>query len=206
MPEAQILLGTSSWKADGWVGSFYPAGAKPQDFLPLNAKKSSTVEINSTFYRIPPAKMVEQWRDRTPGGFVFAAKIPKTITHENVLVDADDDLRTFLKVMDILGDKRGPLLFQFPYFNKQKFRGIRFFLERLEPFLRKRPKGYRWTVEVRNRNWLSDKLYSVLRSHGVGFALVDHAGMPRPKEWFEPGDPVTADFTFVQRIGDHKGI
>jgi uncharacterized protein YecE (DUF72 family) len=115
-------------------------------------------------------------------------------------------LKAFLKVMDILGDKLGPLLFQFPYFNKQKFRGVGFFLERLEPFLNKLPKGYRWTVEVRNKNWLSEKLYAVLRRHGIALALVDHAWMPRPRAWFETGDPLTAGFTFVRWIGDRKGI
>jgi uncharacterized protein YecE (DUF72 family) len=150
--------------------------------------------------------MVEQWRDRTPMGFVFAAKVPQSITHEKVLVDAEADLKAFLTVMDILGDKLGPLLFQFPYFNKQKFRGVGFFLERLEPFLSKLPKGYRWTVEVRNKNWLSEKLYAVLRRQGIALALVDHAWMPQPREWFATGDPLTADFTFVRWIGDRKGM
>ena len=61
-------------------------------------------------------------------------------------------------------------------------------------------------VEVRNKSWLSEKLYSVLRKHGVALALVDHAWMPRPREWFENGDPITADFTFIRWIGDRKGI
>jgi hypothetical protein len=166
---------------DGWVGSFYPDNAKPQDFLPLYAEHFNTVEIDSTFYRMPTAQTVKQWRERTPEGFVFAAKIPQTITHEKVLIDVQADLKAFLKVMDILGDRLGPLLFQFPYFNKNKFRSVGFFLERLAPFLASLPKGYQWVVEVRNKNWLSEKLYSVLRKHGVGLALVDQAWMPRPK-------------------------
>ena len=69
-----------------------------------------------------------------------------------MLVEAEGDLTSFLKVMDLLGDKLGPLLFQFPYFNKQKFRGVGFFLERLEPFLKRLPKDYQWVVEVRNQH------------------------------------------------------
>lgn len=61
-------------------------------------------------------------------------------------------------------------------------------------------------MEVRNRNWLSEKLYYVLRSHGVALALVDHAWMPRPRELFETGDPVTADFTYIRWLGDRKAI
>jgi uncharacterized protein YecE (DUF72 family) len=206
LSESRLFLGTSSWTADGWVGSFYPAGSRPADFLPEYAKHFNTVEVDSTFYRVPSASTVKQWKDRTPSGFVFAAKVPRTITHEKVLIDTKDDLKLFLKVMDLLGDKLGPLLFQFPYFNKQMFRGVGFFLERLNPFLAKLPKGYQWAVEVRNKNWLTEKLYSVLRRRGVALALVDHAWMPRPREWFENGDPVTADFTFVRWIGDRKGI
>ena len=206
MSSAQIRLGTSSWTGDGWVGSFYPAASKPQDFLPLYAERFDTVEIDSTFYRIPAASTVRQWRERTPDGFIFAAKIPQIITHEKMLLDAEDDLAAFLRVMDVLGDKLGPLLLQFPYFNKQKFAGLGAFLERLEPFLARLPRNHQWVVEVRNRYWLTEKLYAVLRNHGVALALVDHAWMPRPAELFKTGDPITAGFAFVRWIGDRKGI
>jgi uncharacterized protein YecE (DUF72 family) len=206
MSSARIRLGTSSWTGEGWVGSFYPATSKPQDFLALYAERFDTVEIDSTFYRIPAAGAVRQWRERTPEGFIFAAKVPQTITHEKMLVDAEEDLAAFLKVMDLLGDKLGPMLLQFPYFNKQKFAGLGAFLERLEPFLARLPKDRRWVVEVRNRYWLSEKLFAVLRRHGVALALVDHAWMPRPSELFKAGDPVTAGFAMVRWIGDRKGI
>jgi uncharacterized protein YecE (DUF72 family) len=206
MGDGRIRLGTSSWTGEGWVGSFYPANAKPQDFLPFYATKFDTVEIDSTFYRMPTAKTVEQWRERAPKGFTFTAKVPSVVTHEKMLLDAEDDLKAFLKVMDLLGDKLGPLLLQFTYFNKQKFRGVGFFLERLEPFLKQLPKDHQWVVEVRNKDWLSEKLYSVLRKHGVALALVDHAWMPRPRELFETGDPVTADFTYIRWLGDRKAI
>jgi uncharacterized protein YecE (DUF72 family) len=166
----------------------------------------ANVEIDTTFDRIPMAKTVEQWRDRTPKGFIFAAKVPQVVTHQKVLIDTESDLKAFLGVMDLLGDKLGPLLLQFPYFNKKAFRGVGFFIERLVPFLKTLPKRYKWAVEVRNKGWLSEKMYSVLRQHGVALALVDHAWMPRPDEYFEMGDPVTADFTYIRWLGDRKGI
>jgi uncharacterized protein YecE (DUF72 family) len=206
MAGGRIRLGTSSWTGDGWVGSFYPANARPQDFLSVYSQAFDTVEIDSTFYRVPSARAVEQWRERTPKGFIFSAKVPQRITHEKMLLDAGDDLKAFLRVMELLGDKLGPLLVQCPYFNRQKFRTLGFFLERLEPFLKQLPKERKWVVEVRNRNWLSEKLYSVLRRHGVALALVDHAWMPRPRELFERGNPVTADFTYIRWLGDRKRI
>ncbi len=92
----QVRLGTFSWTADGWEGSFYPASTKDKDFLSEYARRFSTVEVDSTFYRIPAARTVEQWRERTPDGFTFAAKVLRSITHEKVLVDAEDELKAFL--------------------------------------------------------------------------------------------------------------
>lgn len=115
------------------MGRFYPEGTKPAHFLQYYARYFNCVEIDSTFYRIPTAKTVEHWRERTPKGFVFAAKGPSLITHQKVLLDADDDLKAFLRVMDLLGEKLGPILWQFPYMNRQRFRGVGFFIERLEP-------------------------------------------------------------------------
>ncbi len=108
---ADLLLGTSSWTADGWVGIFYPTNAQPRDFLSIYAQRFSTVEVDSTFYRIPSAEMVRGWKERTPDDFIFAAKVPQTITHEKVLVDAENYLANFLKVMDLLGDKLGRCCF-----------------------------------------------------------------------------------------------
>lgn len=206
MGDGRTHLGTSSWTGDGWLGSFYPANAKPQDFLSNYAHSFDTVEIDSTFYRVPSVKTVEQWRERTPSGFTFAAKVPRVITHRKMLLDAEADLMAFLKVMELLGEKLGPMLVQCPYYSRQNFRTLGFFFERLEPFLKQLPKDHRWVLEIRNKSWLSEKLYSVLRRHCVALALVDHAWMPRPRELFETGNPVTADFTYIRWLGDRKAI
>jgi uncharacterized protein YecE (DUF72 family) len=65
--------------------------------------------------------------------------------------------------MDALGEKLGPLLFQFPYFNKKAFLGLNDFLARLVPFLKKLIKGYRFAVEIRNKNWLVPQFVEALR-------------------------------------------
>jgi uncharacterized protein YecE (DUF72 family) len=84
--------------------------------------------------------------------------------------------------------------------------GLDSFLQVLEPFLHSLPKDHQWALEIRNRHWLSEKLFSVLRSHGVAFTLIDEAWMPRPSEVFKRGDPITAAFTYVRWLGDRKGI
>jgi uncharacterized protein YecE (DUF72 family) len=108
--------------------------------------------------------------------------------------------------MDCLGEKLGPLLFQFGYFNKKAFLGVNDFLPRLVPFLKKLPKGYRFALEIRNKNWLVPQFVERLRERNVALAMVDHVWMPRPKQLFDRFDPITTDFTYVRWIGDRKGI
>ncbi len=206
MDQPNIRLGTSAFTAAGWEGSFYPATLKPADYLTYYAERFDTVEVDSTFYRIPSISTVRGWAAKTPDGFLFAAKVPQEITHEKVLVGCDDEFAKFLATMDLLGEKLGPLLFQFPYFNRKAFGGVNDFLARLVPFLKKLPKGYRFAVEVRNKNWLVPSLVETLRERAVALALVDHAWLPRPGELFERFDPITADFTYIRWLGDRKGI
>lgn len=201
-----MRLGTSAFTAAGWPGTFYPDGLKPADYLSYYAQHFDTVEVDSTFYRIPSLSTVRGWHAKTPKGFVFAAKVPQVITHEKVLVDCDAEMKKFLATMDCLGEKLGPLLFQFGYFNKKAFASVGDFLGRLVPFMKKLPKGYRFAVEVRNKNWVDARLVAALRERGVALALVDHAWMPRPSELLERVDPVTADFTYIRWLGDRKGI
>jgi uncharacterized protein YecE (DUF72 family) len=111
-----------------------------------------------------------------------------------------------LKVMDALGEKLGPLLFQFGYFNRKAFVGVNDFIARLVPFLKTLPKGHRFAVEIRNKNWLVPQFVETLRERGVALALIDQSWMPRPAQWFEKFDPITADFTYVRWLGDRKCI
>jgi uncharacterized protein YecE (DUF72 family) len=204
--KAEIRLGTSAFTAAGWEEAFYPAGMKPADYLSYYATRFDTVELDNTFYRTPAISTVKGWYAKTPPGFLFAAKVPQVITHEKALVDCDQDFHDFLKAMDNLGEKLGPLLLQFGYFNRKAFPGVNEFLARLVPFLKKIPAGYRFVVEIRNKNWLVPPFIDALREHHVGLALVDQAWMPRPKQLFERFDPITSDLAYVRWLGDRKGI
>src|SRR5579863_6615101 len=144
----QLHLGTSAFTAAGWEGTFYPTGMKPTDYLTYYATKFDTVEVDSTFYRIPALTTVKGWYSKTPKGFLFSAKVPQPITHEKMLRDCDKEMAEFLKVMDALGEKLGPLLFQFGYFNRKAFLGVNDFLALLVPFLKRLPKGHRFAVEI----------------------------------------------------------
>jgi uncharacterized protein YecE (DUF72 family) len=203
---ADLRIGTSAFTAAGWEGAFYPPGMKPADFLSYYATKFDTVEVDSTFYRTPSVATVNGWARKVPDGFLLAAKVPQLITHEKILKDCETDLKQFLETMDLMGDKLGPLLFQFGYFNKTAFESGKEFLARLEPSLKRLPKGYRFALEIRNKEWLTAEFFDLLRAHKVAYALIDQAWMPRASEIFEKFDPITADFAYIRLLGDRKGI
>jgi uncharacterized protein YecE (DUF72 family) len=206
-PEIPNLhLGTSSWSSEDWVGVFYSPGASPSDFLGEYARHFDTVEVDSTFYRAPSPAMVKNWHRRTPPGFVFSAKVPRTITHDKVMQDCDAELKEFLAAMDLLGEKLGPLLLQFPYFNKQAFARPEDFLARLEPFLKKLPSGYSFALEVRNKAWITERFLDVLRQRKIALALIDHPWMTPAQQLMAKLDVATTDFTYIRWLGDRKGI
>src|SRR5262249_19164543 len=117
-----ILLGTSSFTATGWEGSFYPKGLRSADYLSFYAEHFHTVEVDSTFYACPAPQTVSNWASRTPEGFVFSVKVPQVITHEKVLLNCESEFQQFLETMHLLGQKLGPIVFQFPFFNQTAFR------------------------------------------------------------------------------------
>ncbi len=201
-----LRIGTSAFTAAGWETAFYPRGMKPADYLTFYATKFNAVEVDSTFYRSPSKATVQGWDRKSPDGFLFAAKVPRSITHDKVLADCEAEFKEFVQTMDLLGGKLGPLLLQFGYFNKKAFVGVNDFLARLRPFLKKLPKDHKFAVEIRNKNWLVPQFIETLREHGVALALIDQSWMPRPAQWFEKFDPITASFTYVRWLGDRKGI
>ena len=202
--EPAIRLGTAAFTAAGWEGTFYPEGLAPGEAIRHYAEEFDTVEVDSTFYRVPNPRTIEGWNEKTPEGFIFALKVPRTITHEKVLQDCERELWEFLAAIDPLGEKIGPLLFQFPYFNKKAFNNVEEFLDRLAPFLERLPKAYRFALDLRNKYWFKPPLLDLLREQRVALALVDHPWMLHPKDLMEKMDPVTTDFTYVRWLGDWK--
>ncbi len=205
--EPGLYLGTSAFTAAGWQGSFYPPGMRPQEFLTHYATKFRTVEVDSTFYGTPSESTVIAWNEKTPSDFVFAAKVPQVITHEKVLVDCDAEFDEFIGRMKLLGKKLGPLVFQFPHFDKFQFKTINEFLPRLRLFLQRlRDIPLKFVIEIRNSSWLDARFADVLREYGVALALTDTSFLPRPWEMKEKFDMVTADFVYVRWLGNRKEI
>src|SRR5262245_3887869 len=105
----EIRIGTMGWSYPGWVGPFYPAGSRPADFLAEYAHVFDCVELDTTFYGAPKPAIVRGWAANTPDHFRFSAKLPRQITHDRHLHDAEADLHAFLGSIAPLGDKLGPI-------------------------------------------------------------------------------------------------
>jgi uncharacterized protein YecE (DUF72 family) len=141
-----------------------------------------------------------------PAYFVFACKVPQSITHESGLVDCDDQFRGFLNVMSRLDQKLGPMLFQFSYFDTKASLWPDEFLGRLRNFLPKLTRDFQFAVEIRNKAWIVPEFLDLLRKHRVVFALIDYPSMSRPSDLIDKGEVVTSDFVYIRLLGNRYGI
>jgi uncharacterized protein YecE (DUF72 family) len=187
----KMHIGTMGWSYDFWKGNFYPEDS--DNLLGEYAKNFATVEINNTFYRIPSKDTVRNWEEETPDDFIFSAKFPRKITHIKKLQDCEEEVKVFIEHMSLLGNKLGPMLMQFSPDFKPENSGI------LKDFLSGLPDGYRYAVEVRNKKWLDEGFYNMLRDQGVALVLIDHPWMPEMKT-------ITADFSYLRWEGDRRKV
>jgi uncharacterized protein YecE (DUF72 family) len=163
----KMHAGTSGYSYKEWKGNFYPADLPAADMLPYYAQHFSTVEINNTFYRMPSEKMLLNWSAQVPEDFAFVLKAPQRITHIKKLKDVGDDVAYLLRTAAVLGNKRGPLLFQVPpFFSKKNLDLVREFLGLLSG------QG-RSAFEFRHQTWFDDEVFALLREHNVSLCLAD---------------------------------
>lgn len=194
MSERRVWAGASGYSFKEWKGSFYPEKIRPEDMLAWYSQRLSTVEINNTFYQMPKASVLEHWAAATPDGFRFAIKAPRRITHDARLkADAAADSVAYLyRVLEALGGKRGPVLFQLPPFIKKD-------VPRLATFLQLLPSGHRAAFEFRNDTWYDDAVYAALREAGAALCLSER-GDDQPPPLVE-----TAPWGYLRLRLEHYG-
>jgi len=168
---SRLYCGACGWNYRHWEGIFYPEELKSKGWLAHYATVFGTVEINNSFYRLPERKTFEAWRGQTPDGFVFAVKASRYLTHIKKLADPEEPLQRLLSHSDGLGEKRGPVLFQFPP-------NWHIDLPRLEAFLKMLPAGLRAVFEFRNDTWHTEELWSLLERYGAAYCMMDSPGLP----------------------------
>ncbi len=183
----QYLVGTSGFSYKHWRDVFYPPGLAQARWLEYYAQRFATVELNSTFYRLPPEKTFDSWRRRTPPGFLFAVKASRLVTHLKRLRDVQEPLETFIGRARALEARLGPILYQLPP-------GMGRDEALLGDFLALLPADLRHVMEFRNKEWYAGPVFHLLRRHNVALCLHDMAGS-------EPPDLATADFAYVRFHG-----
>ena len=187
-----IRIGTSGWSYPSgkgtWNGIFYPAkgGRRPRgagkfDELSFYAEHFDTVEVNSTFYRVPSVDAVRSWAERTPKAFDFSLKLYQKFTHPDMFAKAtggdpaqlgQKDVDAFRAAIDPLASagKLGALLAQFPASFKNEPES-RAYLE----WLLRAFRGYALAVELRHRTWSdrSGETIAILAEHDAAWAQID---------------------------------
>ena len=168
-----IRAGTSGWSFKEWKGSFYPKGLPDDEMLGFYSGKFPTVEINNTFYRMPKETVLLDWASKVPVEFRFAIKASQRITHHGRLNDVASEVEYFTRITSVLGDRRGPTLFQLPPNLKKD-------LPRLTAFLDILPRGWRSTFEFRHSSWFDDDVYAALGAKDAALCIADHDDFETP--------------------------
>lgn len=168
---ARYFVGVSGFSYPSWKGRFYPRELKAEEFLGHYASALDSVEINSSFYAAPGAATVKGWAARTGEGFKFSFKAPRQVTHVLRLGEgAPEATGRLSETLDLLGTRRGPVLFQLPPYAKLDPRLLERFLTKTEGM------GDR-VFEFRNGSWLVEDTFRLLEEHSAGFCIADTTEM-----------------------------
>jgi uncharacterized protein YecE (DUF72 family) len=192
----RLRIGCSGWNYAHWRnGVFYPPRCPPRAWLRFYAQHFDTVEVNTTFYRLPRASSVARWVEETPADFVFAVKVSRYVTHLKRLLDVGVHLPLlYERIRPLLhSPKLGPLLWQLPP-------NFSLDLDRLAAALEHTHDGHRHAFEFRHPSWFREETYTLLREHGVALVIGDR---PQVNE-FQTHE-LTADFTFVRFHSGTRG-
>ena len=166
-----LYVGTSGYSYKEWKGSFYPEKLPAKQMLEYYAQRLSTVEINATFYRMPQASVLENWKAQVPPDFRFVLKAPQRVTHFKRLKEADEDTRYFFETAALLQEQLGVVLFQLPPNMKKE-------LERLQHFITQLPATPRAAFEFRHPSWFDDDVLDVMRNRNIALCVSDTDDMP----------------------------
>jgi uncharacterized protein YecE (DUF72 family) len=167
----ETFVGVSGFSYPKWKGTFYPEDAKSEGFLSYYSGRLGSVEINSSFYAQPGAAMVQGWAEKTGESFRFSFKAPRQITHIMKLGKGTAELAARLsKTLDLLGPRRGPVLYQLPPY-------LRLDLELLGGFLSETSDTGKRVFEFRHGSWLTGATYALLKKHDAGFCIAETEDM-----------------------------
>lgn len=184
---ARVLVGTSGYSYQHWKGVLYGPGVPQRLWLDAYASVFTTVELNVTYYSVPKAETFAAWADRTPEGFRFALKGPRTITHYRRLLAVEEPLAAFAERLSHLATKAEVVLWQLP----PRMPADAGRLDAFAALLEREMSGMRHAFEFRHDSWFADPVYDVLRARRAAL-VVAHA------PWRAPVEVLTAPFVYLR--------
>ena len=192
-----IRAGIGGWTFAPWRGNFYPAGLVQRRELEYASRHVSAIEINGTYYGTQKPATYAKWRDETPEDFVFSAKAPKRIMASRVLAKAGAQVEDFIAGIAELGDRLGPLVWQFD-------RGTKIDPDDFAAFLELLPKRVgarvlRHVLDVRDPGFVDAGYLALARRHGMATVFTDSPEHPSFAD-------VTADFVYARLMRSRAGI
>ena len=161
-----LHVGTSGYSYKEWKGNFYPEDLPAKEMLSYYSARLPAVEINNTFYRLPQAGMMENWKAQVPATFRFSIKATQRITHIKRLKNVADETKYLLETAAILEDRLGVVLFQLPPNSKKD-------ADRLKDFLALLPNSKRAAFEFRHESWFDDEIRDLLRAKDCALVVSD---------------------------------
>jgi uncharacterized protein YecE (DUF72 family) len=189
---ARIRAGIGGWTFPPWRGAFYPKGTRQADELAYASRMVTAIEINATYYSMQSPQSFAKWAAQTPDDFVFTVKASRFCTNRRVLADAGEAINRFFgQGMDRLGEKLGPILWQFMGTKKYDAADFGALLSLLPPTLASRP--LRHCVEVRNASFADPGFIALCRERGVAICCSDNSDYPLIAD-------VTSDFVYARLL------
>lgn len=171
---SDIYIGCPVWGDRGYVGTVFPVGTKPANYLREYCKQFNAIEVNATHYKIPDEKTIKKWKEVATEGFKFCPKLPQIISHHRHFEKQKEWLDLFLTGIYELGEHLGTIFIQFPPFFKPEK------LERLQFFLRQLPVDMSFAVELRNEQWFLPEVwqqcFELFRHYNIVPVITDTSG------------------------------
>jgi uncharacterized protein YecE (DUF72 family) len=173
----EVRVGVGGWVYPPWRGVFYPKGLKQADELEFAAKHLTTIEINATHYRLQSPASFRKWADTAPKSFVFSVKGPRLVTQQKVLAETGKFIERFIgSGLSELGDKLGPVLWQFAPFKRLDEGDFAKFLALLPKELDGLKLNH--VIEPRHPSFENARFVELLRDHNVAAAYTDAESWP----------------------------
>lgn len=165
----EVLIGTSGYYYQDWVGPFFPAGLGKDHFLEYYSDRFPFCELNFSYYQMPKRSQLISMMQQTQSGFMFAVKAHKSITHERSPASIQQAEEFYHALRPMMDEQRlAAVLLQFPYSFHHTPENRKYLADIIEPL-----EGLPLCVEFRNREWMLERVYDGLRERNICFVQTD---------------------------------